>query len=119
MSCISLGFCVTIVVMWIIGFAMDCPKYDFWFYTENAKLIVYNGHLLPYCEISYGTLMLSTAMLPLANAYFHKWVALRAKRREAAGLCPHCGYDVRATPGLCPECGSIPPINLMPESKGK
>lgn len=29
----------------------------------------------------------------------------RANVRRAAGLCPACGYDLRATPGLCPECG--------------
>jgi hypothetical protein len=31
----------------------------------------------------------------------HQW-------RSRAGLCPVCGYDLRATPGRCPECGHTP-----------
>ena len=53
--------------------------------------------------LPYRVLCPLAAVLPIVR------LARRlARRRFAPGLCPACGYDLRATPERCPECGTIP-----------
>jgi hypothetical protein len=35
-------------------------------------------------------------------------------RRRRAGLCPECGYDLRATRDRCPECGTAVRVFALP-----
>jgi hypothetical protein len=49
--------------------------------------------------VAYGPLVLLTGLLPLAQ------LIRRKRAAPPRGLCPACGYDLRATPDRCPECG--------------
>ena len=44
------------------------------------------------------------AALPAARVA----AAWHRRRRTRRGLCPKCGYDLRASPDRCPECGAAP-----------
>jgi hypothetical protein len=60
-----------------------------------------------------GTLRVPIVLSLLASAALPAWWAARfagrrvARRRWARGLCPACGYDVRASAGRCQECGQV------------
>jgi hypothetical protein len=50
-----------------------------------------------------------TMLLPAATAVW--WLGtlrpwIRGRRRQLAGQCISCGYDLRGSAGACPECGA-------------
>jgi len=62
----------------------------------------------PVVSVDFGALFLLSLLLPTGRAVW--WSVERARRDAAAGrngVCPACGYDLRATPDRCPECGSL------------
>jgi hypothetical protein len=57
----------------------------------------------PLIPSGVGMLVLG-ALFPLYTTRLYR-AQIRAKR-SAAGRCPKCGYDLRATPECCPKCGT-------------
>jgi hypothetical protein len=69
-----------------------------------------------FVAVPHGVLLAALLLLP-AVALRRGLRSRRLRRRAAAGLCPACGYDLRATPGNCPECGrpaGPPPPKPLP-----
>jgi hypothetical protein len=57
-------------------------------------------------RVPYWLLLGATGALPIGHLLFRQH--RRRAARAAAGLCPTCGYDLRASPERCPECGAVP-----------
>ena len=68
-----------------LGFCVDAERSGHWY-----------GLTLPYYFIAAAC-----AAAPVLSV-------ARQLRKRRPGLCPRCGYDLRATPDRCPECGAAP-----------
>jgi hypothetical protein len=84
------------------------PRDSFWNKLGFSMVLEYDTadvnsqfSLFPRAFVPHWFVVLLTALSP-AIVVFR---AIRKRRVRAAGLCPKCGYDLRATPQRCPECG--------------
>lgn len=69
--------------------------------TGGSALTVQTGHIYevwPWRGVAQAMWMSILGLL--------LEILLRRGHAKTLGLCPKCGYDLRATPDRCPECGT-------------
>lgn len=82
---------------WQIGKGMNTVRYEF------TGLRWLSGPRMWSVRIPIWGFMFVFSVAPVIKAY-----QVIQQRQLNTGLCPHCGYDLRATPDRCPECGIVP-----------
>jgi hypothetical protein len=86
-------------------YGMDGPSYlrEIGISWQNPTTQI-TGEISWTVNVRLGLLALVTAIATVF--FFIPWQ--RVFTHPKAGMCFHCGYDLRATPDRCPECGQVP-----------
>jgi hypothetical protein len=135
-TAVSLVLCVATIVAWIVDVRVGVPnwsrvlqrlpagaspwqlrttEFGVWRGAVRWSRVTYyvgawevSGRPEKELAIDCWIVVLAAALLPIARSgpAVRAWVLRR--RNAQRGLCPACGYDLRATPDRCPECGATP-----------
>ena len=88
-----------LVVRWRLGFVFQTyTRYRMGFEQPSGGFVTRHRLII----IPYWCPAAAFALAPAV------WVVCwrRRRRQHRAGLCPRCGYDLRASKERCPECGT-------------
>ena len=79
-------------------------RLGFWHWPNGMRIVNQNHEVLVHESWVVPKWLVVLSFAIPAGA----WAAARLARgqRRRQGLCPQCGYDLRATPHRCPECGA-------------
>jgi len=71
-----------------------------WSQRSSSRDLIVTG-VAPFWGVT-----LAAGAQPLGWFVLRLLARVRHRRKQSAGFCPTCGYDLRATPDRCPECGT-------------
>jgi hypothetical protein len=71
--------------------------------ARDGGLVMSRNGVVPLWAV-----VVATAIAPSVTIR-HRLQSRRHRHRLATGLCPTCGYDLRASKDRCPECGTAIP----------
>ena len=87
--------------VWRLYMLLGCGFHSEWddgdTRDEFVVTTVYRAAFVPYWLLAVAFTILPGLLLRRQ----------RKQRQLRMGLCPTCGYDLRATPQRCPECGRV------------